>query len=147
MSPQPAYGPSRLRPLAQERAPDAARVWSYPAKPPSVRDVRNALVDFASAAGASDQTLEAVRLTCSEAAANAVEHAYDADAGMIDVTAELDGERIYIVIADQGRGLNVGSSNRGLGIGFIWMAWFSDGLSLGSSAAGGLEVALSFRLR
>jgi anti-sigma regulatory factor (Ser/Thr protein kinase) len=115
--------------------------------PESVRRVRNAVVEFAETAGASDETVEAVRLTASEAAANVVEHAYGPTPGPIDVTAELDADAIWIIIADQGRGLGFGNSEPGLGLGFIWMAWFSDGLTLAASQAGGLEVTLRFSLR
>jgi anti-sigma regulatory factor (Ser/Thr protein kinase) len=109
--------------------------------------VRNALVQFASAAGASDETLEAIRVASSEAAANAVEHAYGPEGGTLDVTAEADADCIYIVISDRGRGIDVGRRSRGLGMGFLWMAWFSDGMSLSASAAGGVEVTLRFKLR
>jgi anti-sigma regulatory factor (Ser/Thr protein kinase) len=115
-----------------------------------VREVRNAAVEFAEAAGATDETVEAVRLTCSEAAANVVEHAYiatPATPGDIAVTAELDADAIWIVVADQGCGMAFGNSEPGLGLGIVWMAWFSDGLTLRASEGGGLEVTLRFSLR
>jgi anti-sigma regulatory factor (Ser/Thr protein kinase) len=119
---------------------------SYPAIPESVRRVRNATVEFARRAGANEQIAEAIRLAASEAAANVVEHAYPEAGGQIELTAEFDGEALWLVFADGGVGLAFGNSEPGLGLGFIWMAWFSDGMALGSSQAGGLEVTLRFNL-
>jgi len=127
--------------------PDHVYISSYPAVAESVVEVRNALVGFAAVAGATERTKEAIRLTASEAAANVVEHAYPNADGLIDVTAELlDADAIRVVIADDGRGLAFGNKSPGLGLGLIWMAWFSDGMTLASSQTGGLEVALRFSL-
>jgi anti-sigma regulatory factor (Ser/Thr protein kinase) len=150
MSPHTEHGPqSTRRPPGspRDRAPDTSGIWSYAAVPESVREVRNAAVEFAQAAGAGDDTVEAVRLTCSEAAANVVEHAYGATPGDIALTAELDADAIWIVVADHGCGMAFGNSEPGLGLGILWMAWFSDGLTLRASETGGLEVTLRFSLR
>jgi anti-sigma regulatory factor (Ser/Thr protein kinase) len=150
MSPNPKQVPPRTsRPLAspRNRAPDRVDISSYPAVPRSVRQVRKAVVEFAGMAGASENTKEAMRLTASEAAANVVEHAYAHPGGQIDVTAELDADAIWIVISDHGGGLAFGNNRPGLGLGFIWMAWFSDTMTLASSQTGGLEVTLGFSRR
>jgi anti-sigma regulatory factor (Ser/Thr protein kinase) len=150
MSPDLKQDPQRTRrPLASSRgqAPDRVYVSAYAAVPESVREVRNAVVEFAAVAGANERTQEAIRLTASEAAANVVEHAYSDADGRIDVTAEsLDADAIWVAIADNGVGLRFGNTSPGLGLGFIWMAWFSDGMTLTSSQTGGLEVILRFSL-
>jgi anti-sigma regulatory factor (Ser/Thr protein kinase) len=150
MSPAPQQDPQRThRPLASSRARTSDRVYisSYPAVPESVGELRNAVVGFAAVAGATERAKEAIRLTSSEAAANVVEHAYPNGDGRIDLTAELlDADAIRIVIADDGGGLVWGNRSPGLGLGLIWMAWFSDGMTLSSSQTGGLEVILRFSL-
>jgi anti-sigma regulatory factor (Ser/Thr protein kinase) len=129
-----------------DTAPEAGARWSYPAVAKSVRRVRNDLVDFAEAVGVADPTVEAIRLTSSEAAANVVEHAYNGKPGLIEVCAGLDWEAIWVNIADGGRGLAFGNRGAERGLGLVWMAWFSDSLTLVPSEAGGLEVRLRFGL-
>jgi anti-sigma regulatory factor (Ser/Thr protein kinase) len=129
------------------RAPDRVFRSSYPAVAESVRAARNAAAEFARRAGATQQTEEAIRLSASEAAANVVEHAYgDAQGqnGEIEMTIELYADAFWLVVRDDGRGLSFGNRRPGLGHGFVWMAWFSDGMSLSASPTGGLEVTLRF---
>jgi anti-sigma regulatory factor (Ser/Thr protein kinase) len=132
--------------IRSQRVPEQAFNCSYPAVAESVRRVRNASVEFARRAGATEQVEEAIRLAASEAAANVVEHAYPQAQGQIDVTAEADDDSVWLIVADDGTGLTFGNRRPGLGLGFIWMAWFSDGMTLASSPAGGLEVTLRFGL-
>ena len=149
MSPRPAWLLQRSRrSLGGFRGPPRLSE-SFPAVPESVRLVRNALVDVAESAGATSETVEAVRVASSEAATNVVVHAYDGDPGDIDVTAGVNApeDGMWVVVADGGHGLDFGTQSPGLGLGFVWMAWFSEGLALGPSRAGGLEVRLRFLLR
>jgi anti-sigma regulatory factor (Ser/Thr protein kinase) len=122
-------------------------VGSYRAVPASIAHVRQELVAFARRVGASEETIEAIRLASSEAAANVVEHAYaDQEPGDVEITADVSAGSIWVVIADQGRGLEVGRSSPGLGLGFVWMTKFSDSMTLVTPPEGGLEVMLGFSL-
>ena len=116
------------------------------AVPESVRRVRNDIADFAREAGAPDRAVDAIRQASSEAAANVVEHAYEGEPGRIDVRAELEETAIQVVVSDGGRGLAFGNNRLSPGLGFIWMLWFSDSMTLGSSEPGGLEVKMLFSL-
>ena len=116
------------------------------AVPESLRRVRNDISDFAREAGAPNRAVEAIRQASSEAAANVVEHAYDSEPGRINVRAELERAAIQVVVSDRGRGLAFGNSRPSLGLGFIWMLWFSDSMTLGASEPGGLEVKMLFSL-
>jgi serine/threonine-protein kinase RsbW len=119
----------------------------YPAIPESVPRARKALAGFATSAGVTEDQLEGIRLVVSEAVSNAVLHAYDGDAGEIQVTAAVVPGELWILIADDGFGLRAErSGNRGLGLGLGWMAQFSDGLTLVTRSSGGLEVRLRFDL-
>lgn len=120
---------------------------SYPAVAESVSRVRKALTAFAAEVGVAGERLENIRLVVSEAASNAVLHAYEQGKGEIHVTAAAVPGELWILIADDGSGLRAeGSDNRGLGLGLGWMAQFSDGFTLLTRASGGLEVRLRFEL-
>src|SRR5436190_2836760 len=145
LSPRLVY--ARQRPLRGPRQRDRGRTaWSYAAVPESLRRVRNDIADFAREAGAPDRVVEAVRQACSEAAANAVEHAYEGEPGRILVRAELEGAAIQLVVSDRGRGLAFGNRRPGRGLGFIWMLWLGDSMTLDSSETGGLQVTMLFSL-
>jgi anti-sigma regulatory factor (Ser/Thr protein kinase) len=119
---------------------------SYPAIPDSVPRARGALAGFAASAGVPGELLEGVRLVVSEAVTNVVQHAYQGSPGEVHVSAAVSRTELRILIADDGCGLSVGRSRRGLGLGLAWMAQFSDGLTLDTRPGGGLEVALRFNL-
>jgi len=75
---------------------------------------RKALAAFATTAGVTEDQLEGIRLVVSEAVSNAVLHAYDGDAGEIQVTAAVVPGELWILIADDGFGLRAErSGNRG----------------------------------
>jgi serine/threonine-protein kinase RsbW len=119
---------------------------SYPAVAASVPRVRGVLSEFAAAAGVSDEQLEGVRLVVSEAVTNVVRHAYRGRPGEVHVSASLHAGELQILIADDGCGLPNRRGTRGLGLGLVWMAEFSDGLKLFARSGGGLEVRLRFNL-
>jgi anti-sigma regulatory factor (Ser/Thr protein kinase) len=126
---------------------DATISECYPARPDSVPRARAALSAFAVAAGLTGERLEDLRLAVSEAVTNAVQHAYGGDAGDIYVTAAVASGELWILIADDGRGLRGGTGDLpGLGLGLRCMATFSDSLTLVRRSSGGLEVRLRFRL-
>jgi serine/threonine-protein kinase RsbW len=139
MSPRPAWLPQLSRRSRGGFGGPPCLSKSFPAVPESVRLVRGALVDVAESAGATSETVEAVRVASSEAATNVVVHAYDGGPGEIDLTAGLNApaDGMWVVVADGGRGLDFGTQSPGLELGFVWMAWFSEGLALGPSRAGG----------
>jgi anti-sigma regulatory factor (Ser/Thr protein kinase) len=120
---------------------------SYRAEPESIPRARMALTRFAAEAGASEEQQAQVRLVVSEAVTNAVQHAYEACPGEIHVTGVVVSGELWILVADDGRGLRAGHDSSGLGLGLVWMAQFSDGMTLLARSSGGLEVRLRFDLR
>ena len=120
---------------------------SYPAVADSVPRARRVLSEFAASSGLSAEQLEGVRLAVSEAVTNVVRHAYGDDhPGEIHVSASLYSGELRVLIADDGCGLPNPEGTRGLGLGLVWMAEFSDGLKLFTRPGGGLEVRLRFNL-
>lgn len=118
------------------------------AKPSAVTWARQRVVDFAAAAGVRGQRLEDVRLVVSEAVTNAVLYAYDdGSPGEVHVIAAVVAGELWIVIADDGRGMHGESSNRGgLGLGLALMAQLSDGFTLATRSSGGVEARMQFQI-
>lgn len=120
---------------------------SLPASAESIPRARIALGNFALEAGANAEQQDHVRLIVSEAVTNVVQHAYHGESGEVHVTGMVVSGELWILVADDGRGLCAGGDSAGLGLGLAWMAQFSDGMTLVARSGGGLEVRLRFDLR
>jgi serine/threonine-protein kinase RsbW/stage II sporulation protein AB (anti-sigma F factor) len=119
---------------------------TYQAEPDSVPSARRALSDFAVAAGAEPRQVEAVRLASSEALTNAVVHAYRGGPGSVYVTAAVVSDELWVLIADDGCGLEPRPDRPGLGLGLGLIAQVSDRLAVVPRATGGTEVRMRFNL-
>ncbi|MGI8801256.1 MAG: ATP-binding protein [Solirubrobacteraceae bacterium] len=119
---------------------------SYPAVAASVPRARTAISQFAGAAGAAAEQIEAVRWASSEALTNVVLHAYGDGDGEIHVTAAVTAGELWVLVADDGRGLGGHSDNAGLGLGLSLMAQLTDDLVIARRAGGGTEVRMRFAL-
>ncbi len=123
-------------------------IESYPAVPASVPLAREELVEFAAAAGASEEQLDAVTLAASEALTNVVVHAYPARLpGRIHVTAALTSSELWVLVADDGRGFRARGDSPGLGIGLALIAQVSDDFAIVKRSSGGTELRMRFSLR
>lgn len=119
---------------------------TYPAEPDSVALARHALTRFAATAGADDRQLESVRLAASEALTNAVLHAYRDTAGEVHVTAAHVADELWILVCDDGCGLEPRPDRPGLGLGLALISQVSEEMSVGPRAGGGTEVRMRFAL-
>jgi anti-sigma regulatory factor (Ser/Thr protein kinase) len=119
---------------------------SYPALPGSVAEARRRLSSFAADAGSDEEQIEAVRLASSEALTNAVLHAYRGEEGRIHVTAAVVEDELWVLIADDGCGLEPAPDRPGLGLGLGLIAQLSDHLAIAPRANGGTEVRMRFNL-
>jgi anti-sigma regulatory factor (Ser/Thr protein kinase) len=119
---------------------------TYPAEPVSVGRARAALAEFAAAAGATRLQIDDVRLATSEAVTNAVLHAYRGQPGSIYVNAVAASGELWILIADDGCGLEPRSDRPGLGLGLGLISQVSDDLAIAPRAGGGTELRMSFKL-
>lgn len=101
----------RLTPLSRDRL-----ALQLPAEPPVLSPMRRALRQWLEALGAVDAEVYDMLVAVTEAAANAVEHAYGpVDANFeVEATASPDGE-ITIVVRDHGRWRPPRGQNRGRG--------------------------------
>lgn len=119
---------------------------SYPAVADSVPLARRELVELAAGLGASEEQLDAIRLSASEALTNVVMHAYRGGSGQIHVTAEHAGDELWVLVADDGVGLRPYNDSPGLGVGLALIAKSADGLTIMNRSGGGTEVRMCFAL-
>jgi len=75
----------------------------FSALPLAVAILRRALARFLEQKGLSDDDAYSVVLAVGEAAANAVEHAYPGEPGLVHVRAEREGDTLVVDVLDSGR--------------------------------------------
>jgi stage II sporulation protein AB (anti-sigma F factor) len=118
---------------------------AYPAVPESVTSARRGVQTFASDAGAPEEALGAIALVVSEAVTNAIVHAYP-QAGLVYVEAQVERGQLCLEVSDEGVGMNGAGPSPGLGMGLRFMDTFSDELSVGDAASGGVVVRARFSI-
>ncbi len=114
-----------------------------PGTPLGVRTLRHELTAIAADCGMDDDGVADVRLAVSEAATNAVMHAYAESEGELAVTAVVDHGELEIVIGDTGDGFVEGRDSPGLGIGLSIIATVAQRLRV-VSHPGGTEIHMAF---
>jgi len=121
---------------------------SYPAQPSQVAAIRRAVRDVARRSGADPMTVVKLSLAVSEAATNAVQHAYREPLapGWIHVRVRARGRFLDVSIRDDGVGMSPRPDSPGLGMGLSLMATESDGFEVRSCDGGGTDVLLRFDL-
>jgi two-component sensor histidine kinase len=75
-----------------------------------------------------------------------VRHAYGDETGEVHVTAALAGDELWVLIGDDGRGLETRAQSPGLGMGLALIASMSDDFCVVKRATGGTELRMRFRL-
>src|SRR5580692_3367723 len=120
---------------------------TLPAIPASIGHLRSYAREFAAGAGATDEAVTDIALAISEAATNAVVHAYPAGKAA-NATASLRGnvadDWLELAIADRGAGFRACPSG-GLGFGLKVMAEVSDSMRV-EQRDEGTTVVLRFAL-
>jgi serine/threonine-protein kinase RsbW len=118
---------------------------TFPSTPPGVGAIRREIAAFAQRCGMSPQGVDAVRLAVSEAATNAVIHAYRDSEGDLSVRAGVENGELVVVVADRGVGLAPRGDSPGLGLGMPLMASVTSRFRIVSRGAG-TEVHMAFPL-
>jgi anti-sigma regulatory factor (Ser/Thr protein kinase) len=116
---------------------------TFPGTPPGVGELRRAVAEVARRCGLSDNVVDAARLAASEAASNAVVHAYRESPGDLRLRARVQDGELHVVIADSGEGLAPRTDSPGLGLGLPIMAHLSKRFEI-VSGPGGTEIHLAF---
>jgi anti-anti-sigma factor len=146
---RPGAVPHAPAPVAAVRATEAECYSEvYAAEPPSVSAIRHTLQDWARDAGIREDVVSAVGLAVSEAATNAVVHAYAdlPERGTIAVEAGLDHDALWVTVADEGRGMRPRPDSPGLGLGLPLIAQMTSVFEVHEGEAGGTEVRMRFGL-
>jgi anti-sigma regulatory factor (Ser/Thr protein kinase) len=120
---------------------------TVPATAEWVAEIRDRVRRFAAEHGAGALELAAIALAVSEAAANAVRHAYPDGPGEIRVMADVEDAELEIVLVDDGRGFRTGlQGGPGLGLGLALMRRDAAAFEIRDRPLGGVEVWLRFAL-
>ncbi len=119
---------------------------TYSANPEAIASARHALTTFATEAGADPRQAESVRLAVSEAVTNAVLHAYRDVPGDVHVTAASVSGELWVLVSDDGGGMQARADRPGLGLGLALISQVSNEMSVVARAGGGTEVRMRFAL-
>jgi anti-sigma regulatory factor (Ser/Thr protein kinase) len=117
-----------------------------PAEPSSVPVLRGEAREYARAAGLPDEAVGMVALAVTEAATNAVVHAFvGRDPGHVELHAEPGDGELVLRIRDDGRGLTPRHDSPGLGLGLPTIGRCCTHLDLAEGPGGvGTEVRMCF---
>src|SRR3954451_15448059 len=126
-------------------APEPGR-WTVAATAEQIAVLRSEVTRYAQRGGVADVRLGDIRLAESEAATNAVLHAYrDREPGQIRVDARvLDDGCLRIIVEDDGFGPLPRSDSPGLGLGLPTIASVADAVELSAGSAAGARLSMRF---
>jgi anti-sigma regulatory factor (Ser/Thr protein kinase) len=114
-----------------------------PGTPLGVRMLRREMAGIAEDCGMDAEGIADVRLAVTEAATNAVIHAYAEAEGELRVTAAMRDGELEIVIGDTGPGLVERRDSPGLGLGLSLIASVAERLKI-VNHSGGTEIHMAF---
>jgi anti-sigma regulatory factor (Ser/Thr protein kinase) len=116
------------------------------ATPDQVGVLRRKVAEYAQTVGVADRRLADVRLAVSEAATNAVLHAYRGrEPGEIRVAARVDDDGVLkIVVEDDGFGPLPRPDSPGIGLGLPTIASVADALEFSAGSAAGARLCIHF---
>jgi serine/threonine-protein kinase RsbW/stage II sporulation protein AB (anti-sigma F factor) len=118
---------------------------TLPARPESVAEIRAAVRQFAVQHGVDRDVLGSVALAVSEAATNAVVHAFvDRAPGIVRTLARTGDDELIVHIADDGRGMQPRVDSPGMGVGLPIIGQLARTLDIRQSGEAGTELRMSF---
>jgi serine/threonine-protein kinase RsbW/stage II sporulation protein AB (anti-sigma F factor) len=118
---------------------------TLPARPESVAEIRAAVRQFAAQHGVDRDVLASVALAVSEAATNAVVHAFvDRAPGIVRTLARPGHDELIVHVADDGRGMQPRVDSPGMGVGLPIIGQLARTLDIRQSGNAGTELRMSF---
>lgn len=127
-----------------------------PSRPENVGVARVAVAAFAAQLPFTLSELEEIKVAVSEAVTNAVVHGYGHGRGVVTIRAGHDGRRLWVEVADSGRGIAdieqarqpaFSTDPERMGMGFAFMEAFMDQVDVESAPGAGTTVRLYKRPR
>jgi serine/threonine-protein kinase RsbW len=121
---------------------------TLPARPENVAVIRHVMGAFAEALQLPPDLIEDMRLAVTEACTNVVRHAYHGgDPGPIEVTIRPNGDKLELIVSDQGAGIGPSPDLAGPGLGLPLIAALADHVEIEHAPSHGSRLAMSFRCR
>ncbi|MGH2861238.1 MAG: ATP-binding protein [Solirubrobacteraceae bacterium] len=115
-------------------------------RPENVSVVRAALSGVAEASGFDEELATDVKTAVSEACNNVVIHAYEGRVGPMRVLINNSGDRVDVVVRDNGTGIRrLSSGGDHMGLGLALISALADQAEFSSPTDGGTEVRMRFR--
>ncbi len=120
----------------------------YPAQPLLVAQIRRDVSNIASVFGADEAALLRINLAVSEAATNAILHAYRdrGAAGDVHVVVQHEDHTLDVSVCDDGIGMSPRTDSPGLGLGLGLIAHETSRCEISCRPDGGTQVAMRFIL-
>jgi serine/threonine-protein kinase RsbW/stage II sporulation protein AB (anti-sigma F factor) len=120
----------------------------YPAQPTRLAEIRRDVAHAATGCGADETALQRIGLAVSEAATNAILHAYRdcTPVGDVHILVRRADDFLDVSICDDGSGIVPGSASPGMGLGLSLMAHEATSCEIRTSPDDGTEVMLRFRI-
>lgn len=121
---------------------------STDARPESVARLRHAAAHAAVQAGAVNGTVDQIRLAVSEAASNAVLHAYPdgGEGGEVRLEVQVDGDDLVVTVTDDGWGMRPRDDSPGLGLGLPLIGRLAARTEVVRPPDGGTRLCMRFPL-
>ena len=117
----------------------------YPAVPETAKEIRCEIAAIARDCGLSELAVADVKLAVSEAATNAIQHAYrHRHAGDLTATTLSSNGVLWVVISDDGDGVHPRTDSPGLGLGLPLIASTTQGFEIVNKPTGGTEIHMRF---
>ena len=120
---------------------------TLPARPENVAVIRHVLGAFAEALELPADVVEDLRLAVTEACTNVVRHAYRNEPGSIDVVVRPSGDRLELIVIDQGRGMGRSVDTGGPGLGLPLIAALAESVRIEPGSPRGSRLAMLFPCR
>ena len=121
---------------------------TLPARPENVAVIRHVLGAFAEALQLPADLVEDMRLAVTEACTNVVRHAYhDGEPGPIDVVIRPNGDKLDLIVSDQGAGIGPSPDLAGPGLGLPLIAAVAESVKIEPGSPRGSRLAMTFPCR
>jgi serine/threonine-protein kinase RsbW len=119
---------------------------TIPAKPEYITLCRLALTGLGRVRSFPDELMADMKLALTEACSNSVRHAYDGEAGSVEILYELQSDRLVVEVSDDGSGFDLDVNGNGEdaltegGLGIAIIRSIADELDIERRESGGSRL-------